>query len=190
MSATAPGRLERVTRARAPVLSATDPSGRGSRYDAWACPANLQTERRHARTAILIKSFTVAVVGATGLVGQTMTHLLLEGQFPVGDFRPAASRADGRTVEFGGRHVDALKGFRRRLSNGHVAAAEFDRAAIGARGKRAKVPTGTRAQAGSGVMVWPTRPVAPTTATVSDRRTVLRTWQRSVFGYRGTRRAS
>jgi aspartate-semialdehyde dehydrogenase len=51
------------------------------------------------------RSLTVAVVGATGLVGQTMTQLLLEREFPVGDFRPLASRADGRTVEFGGRKV-------------------------------------------------------------------------------------
>jgi aspartate-semialdehyde dehydrogenase len=48
---------------------------------------------------------TVAVVGATGLVGQTMTQLLLEREFPVGEFRPLASRADGRTIDFGGRRV-------------------------------------------------------------------------------------
>jgi aspartate-semialdehyde dehydrogenase len=51
------------------------------------------------------KQLTVAVVGATGLVGQTMTHLLLEREFPVADFRPLASRADGRTIDFGGRQV-------------------------------------------------------------------------------------
>ena len=51
------------------------------------------------------RSFTVAVVGATGLVGQTMTQLLLEREFPVGEFRPLASRADGRTVDFGGQKV-------------------------------------------------------------------------------------
>ena len=51
------------------------------------------------------RPLTVAVVGATGLVGQTMTQLLLEREFPVADFRPLASRADGRTVDFGGRKV-------------------------------------------------------------------------------------
>jgi aspartate-semialdehyde dehydrogenase len=45
---------------------------------------------------------TVAVVGATGLVGRTMTQLLIEREFPVRQFRPLASRADGRTVDFGG----------------------------------------------------------------------------------------
>jgi aspartate-semialdehyde dehydrogenase len=52
-----------------------------------------------------VRALTVAVVGATGLVGQTMTHLLLEREFPVGEFRPLASRAGGRTIDFGGRRV-------------------------------------------------------------------------------------
>jgi aspartate-semialdehyde dehydrogenase len=52
-----------------------------------------------------IRPLTVAVVGATGLVGQTMTQLLLEREFPVGELRPLASRADGRTVDFGGRPI-------------------------------------------------------------------------------------
>ena len=45
----------------------------------------------------------VAVVGATGLVGRTMIEILAERAFPVGELRPLASRADGRTVAFGGR---------------------------------------------------------------------------------------
>jgi aspartate-semialdehyde dehydrogenase len=53
----------------------------------------------------LIRPLTVAVVGATGLVGQTMTHLLLQREFPVGELRPLASRGDGRTVDFGGRPI-------------------------------------------------------------------------------------
>jgi aspartate-semialdehyde dehydrogenase len=48
---------------------------------------------------------TVAVVGATGLVGQTMTQLLLDRQFPVRELRALASRADGRAIDFGGREV-------------------------------------------------------------------------------------
>jgi aspartate-semialdehyde dehydrogenase len=46
---------------------------------------------------------TVAVVGATGLVGRTMTAILEERDFPVSELRPLASRGDGRTVTFRGR---------------------------------------------------------------------------------------
>ncbi|HUG47583.1 MAG TPA: aspartate-semialdehyde dehydrogenase [Candidatus Limnocylindria bacterium] len=49
------------------------------------------------------KPLTVAVVGATGLVGETMIRLLEEREFPVGELRPLASRADGRQVYFAGR---------------------------------------------------------------------------------------
>lgn len=47
--------------------------------------------------------FTVAVVGATGLVGRTMIAILEERGFPVGTLRPLASAADGRTLRFAGR---------------------------------------------------------------------------------------
>jgi len=56
-------------------------------------------------TAMTNRPLTVAIVGATGLVGQTMIRLLLEREFPVGELRALASRGDGRTVEFGGRSV-------------------------------------------------------------------------------------
>jgi aspartate-semialdehyde dehydrogenase len=49
------------------------------------------------------RPLTVAVVGATGLVGRTMIAILAERDFPVGELRPLASRSEGRTVEFGGR---------------------------------------------------------------------------------------
>jgi len=49
------------------------------------------------------RPLTIAIVGATGLVGRTMTEILAERDFPVGELRPLASRADGRTIEFGGR---------------------------------------------------------------------------------------
>jgi aspartate-semialdehyde dehydrogenase len=49
------------------------------------------------------RPLTVAVVGATGLVGRTMLQILAERDFPVGELRPLASRADGRAVEYGGR---------------------------------------------------------------------------------------
>lgn len=49
------------------------------------------------------RPLTVAVVGATGLVGRTMIEILAERAFPVAELRPLASRSDGRSVEFGGR---------------------------------------------------------------------------------------
>ncbi len=49
------------------------------------------------------RPLTVAVVGATGLVGGTMVRVLGERGFPVGTLRPLASRAEGRTIAFGGR---------------------------------------------------------------------------------------
>src|SRR5574343_1941609 len=49
------------------------------------------------------KTFTVAVVGATGAVGQTMLGILAERDFPVGTLIPLASeRAAGDQVEFKG----------------------------------------------------------------------------------------
>ncbi len=50
------------------------------------------------------RPLTVAVVGATGLVGRTMIEILAERAFPVAELRPLASRGDGRSVPFGGRH--------------------------------------------------------------------------------------
>jgi aspartate-semialdehyde dehydrogenase len=50
-----------------------------------------------------LRPLTVAIVGATGLVGRTMIGILAERGFPVGELRPLATRGDGRTVSFGGR---------------------------------------------------------------------------------------
>ena len=49
------------------------------------------------------RPLTVAVVGATGLVGRTMIAILAERDFPVGELRPLASHDGDRSVEFGGR---------------------------------------------------------------------------------------
>jgi aspartate-semialdehyde dehydrogenase len=50
---------------------------------------------------------TVAVVGATGVVGRTMVQVLVERQFPIGELRLLASgRSAGRTVEVGGRTIE------------------------------------------------------------------------------------
>jgi aspartate-semialdehyde dehydrogenase len=55
------------------------------------------------------RPLTVAVVGATGVVGRTMIEILHEREFPVGDLRLLASgRSAGSTVEIDGRrHVIA-----------------------------------------------------------------------------------
>jgi len=52
------------------------------------------------------KKYDVAVVGATGAVGETMMSILAERNFPVGTLYPlASSRSAGKRVEFGGKHV-------------------------------------------------------------------------------------
>jgi aspartate-semialdehyde dehydrogenase len=60
------------------------------------------------------KSWRVAVVGATGLVGEMMMKVLEEREFPVAQLFPlASSRSLGKTVSFGGRNipVQALDSF-------------------------------------------------------------------------------
>ena len=52
-------------------------------------------------------ALTVAVVGATGVVGRTMIQVLLEREFPVGELRLLASeRSAGRTISIDGRTLD------------------------------------------------------------------------------------
>lgn len=52
------------------------------------------------------KTFDVAVVGATGLVGEAMMQILEERKFPVGRLYPLASaRSAGRQVEFRGESI-------------------------------------------------------------------------------------
>src|SRR5262245_60677649 len=60
------------------------------------------------------KSYRVAVVGATGLVGDTMIKVLEERNFPVSELYPLASnRSVGKEVEFKGKRypVDDLAEF-------------------------------------------------------------------------------
>ncbi|HTT00465.1 MAG TPA: aspartate-semialdehyde dehydrogenase [Steroidobacteraceae bacterium] len=62
------------------------------------------TEQRAARRAAAGTGFNVAVIGATGLVGETMIRVLEERSFPVAELYPLASnRSLGRSVEFKGR---------------------------------------------------------------------------------------
>lgn len=52
------------------------------------------------------EKYDIAVVGATGLVGETMIEILEQRQFPVGTLHALASeRSVGKDVEFSGRHI-------------------------------------------------------------------------------------
>ena len=49
---------------------------------------------------------TIAIVGATGAVGEVLLQVLEERQFPVDELRPLASeRSSGTTVQFHGRDL-------------------------------------------------------------------------------------
>ena len=53
-----------------------------------------------------MKTYTVAVLGATGAVGQEMIKILQERNFPVGKLIPLASaRSAGKTLKFRGKDV-------------------------------------------------------------------------------------
>jgi aspartate-semialdehyde dehydrogenase len=54
--------------------------------------------------------YTVAVVGATGAVGNEMVSILEERNFPVGDLRLLASeRSEGKKIEFKGKNINVNK---------------------------------------------------------------------------------
>ena len=62
----------------------------------------------------MMKTFTVAVVGATGAVGQTMLSILQERRFPVATLHVLASeRSAGEQIEYDGRKITVqdLAGF-------------------------------------------------------------------------------
>jgi aspartate-semialdehyde dehydrogenase len=68
------------------------------------------------------KTFDVAILGATGLVGETLLTVLEERKFPVGNLYPLASeRSVGKSVTFKGRAIPALD----------AATFDFKRAQIG-----------------------------------------------------------
>jgi aspartate-semialdehyde dehydrogenase len=55
---------------------------------------------------IAVKSYDVAVVGATGLVGRMMLKVLEERKFPVNRLLPLASeRSAGKTILFNGKSI-------------------------------------------------------------------------------------
>ena len=52
------------------------------------------------------KTYDIAVVGATGVVGEAMLEILSERSFPVGTVHALASeRSIGKTVSFGNREL-------------------------------------------------------------------------------------
>src|SRR5215208_7303079 len=68
------------------------------------------------------KGYSVAVLGATGLVGDMIIKVLAERDFPVSELLPLASnRSLGKRVEFRGRHIPVID----------VATFDFSRAQIG-----------------------------------------------------------
>ncbi len=68
------------------------------------------------------KTYDIAVVGATGVVGEAMLEILSERNFPVGDIYALASeRSIGKTVSFGNRE----------LSVEDLATFDFSKAQIG-----------------------------------------------------------
>jgi aspartate semialdehyde dehydrogenase (EC 1.2.1.11) len=53
-----------------------------------------------------MKTYDVAVVGATGAVGETMLSILEQRNFPVGNLYPlASSRSAGGSIQFKGKNV-------------------------------------------------------------------------------------
>jgi aspartate-semialdehyde dehydrogenase len=68
------------------------------------------------------KTYDVAVVGATGAVGEAMMSILEERDFPVGNLYPLASeRSAGKTIQFKGKN----------LRIGNLAEFDFAKAQIG-----------------------------------------------------------
>src|SRR5690606_9108174 len=60
----------------------------------------------HPRKKMSSKTYTVAVVGATGAVGEAMLSILAERQFPVGKLHVLASaRSAGEKVTFGSQKL-------------------------------------------------------------------------------------
>jgi aspartate-semialdehyde dehydrogenase len=55
----------------------------------------------------MAKKYNVAIIGATGLVGETMLSILAERDFPIDNlFALASSRSAGSSVQFGNREIE------------------------------------------------------------------------------------
>ena len=95
---------------------------------------------------------TVAVVGATGVVGRTMVRVLGERGFPIGELRLLASgRSAGRTVQVDGRSIEIRR--RRRTpsrastSRCSAPAADISKRPRARRRRRAARPSSTTRRA-------------------------------------------
>ncbi|NPA72085.1 MAG: aspartate-semialdehyde dehydrogenase, partial [Gammaproteobacteria bacterium] len=57
----------------------------------------------------MTKLYDIAVVGATGAVGETILKVLEERKFPVGTLYPlASSRSAGKKIQFDGKWIKVL----------------------------------------------------------------------------------
>ncbi len=55
----------------------------------------------------MVKKFNVAVIGATGVVGETMLSILAERDFPVDNiYALASSRSKGKSVQYGNKEIE------------------------------------------------------------------------------------
>src|SRR5438093_895627 len=63
-------------------------------------------KKRRNNKVVKKEQYNVAVVGATGAVGEQMREVLAERAFPVGELRLLASeRSAGQALEFQGKHI-------------------------------------------------------------------------------------
>src|ERR1700690_750348 len=91
------------------------PVSAGSLVYSRVCP---QARKSSGAMSREVQPLTVAVVGATGVVGRTMIQVLAERHFPIGELRLLASgrsagstiSADGRTLMVGEATPDAFEG--------------------------------------------------------------------------------
>lgn len=69
-----------------------------------------------------MKKFNVAILGATGLVGQKMIEVLEERRFPVNKLFPIASeKSSGHQIKFAGKQIDILTLSPNIFSDVHIA---------------------------------------------------------------------
>ena len=70
--------------------------------------------------------YDIAVVGATGAVGETILKVLEERNFPVGNLYPlASSRSAGKKIEFNGAWIKVLDLETFDFSNSSASASSF-----------------------------------------------------------------
>ena len=71
-----------------------------------SCTRPSDWKRQLRKGVMSMAAYDVAIMGATGAVGQIMLEILVEREFPVGELRLLAStRSVGRELDFGGRTI-------------------------------------------------------------------------------------